>query len=167
MSPAAAAASSRRSRSPARWLLAIDSPALLVLRRPPPTVSLTGTQDELRRNLVANLETQSFERSNEVSEHPDGSARAEIVELNGRRIVRATMQPGWRWSVHGRPTAGTDSCEVEHIGYLTQGRLAVLMDDGNQIEIGAGEAYHVPPGHDAWVVGDEAVVNVDFSALAS
>jgi quercetin dioxygenase-like cupin family protein len=115
---------------------------------------------------VANLEAQSFDRSDEVSEHPDGSARAEIVELNGKKVGRATMQPGWRWSVHGRPAAGTDSCEVEHIGYVIQGRLAVQMDDGTQIEIGPGEAYHVPPGHDAWVVGDEAVVNVDFAGLA-
>ena len=115
---------------------------------------------------MANVEVRSFERSDEVNEHPDGIARAEMVELNGKRVGRATMQPGWRWSVHMRPAAGTDSCEVEHIGYVVQGRLAVVMDDGTEIEIGPGEAYHVPPGHDAWVVGDEAVVHVDFAGLA-
>lgn len=115
---------------------------------------------------MASLVTESFDSSDEVNEYPDAMGRVEIVELNGKKVGRATMQPGWRWSVHGRPAAGTDSCEVEHIGYVVQGRLTVLMDDGTQIEIGPGDAYHVPPGHDAWVVGDEAVVHLDFGGLA-
>lgn len=116
---------------------------------------------------MADLVVGRFDQAEEVHEQGDGRARAEFVDLNGKKVGRARMEPGWRWSVHGKPQAGTDSCEVEHIGYVVQGRLAVRMDDGTEVEIGPGAAYHVPPGHDAWVVGNEAVVHVDFSALVT
>ena len=78
-------------------------------------------------------------------------------------ISRATLQPGWRWSSDVKPIAGTESCMVPHKGTGISGRLHIVMDDGTEIEIGAGDAHDIPPGHDAWVVGDEAYVGIDFS----
>jgi quercetin dioxygenase-like cupin family protein len=114
---------------------------------------------------VAQPVARSFEGADEVVERPDGKGRGEVVELNGKRIARITAEPGWRWSTHVKPEAGTESCENEHLGYMIRGRLAIRMDDGSELEVRPGEAYHVPPGHDAWVVGDESAVSIDFSSL--
>jgi hypothetical protein len=78
-------------------------------------------------------------------------------------VSRATMESGWRWSSDVKPITGTDSCMVHHKGYAVTGRLHVLMDDGSEIEVGPGDAHDIPPGHDAWVVGDEPYVGIDFS----
>ena len=90
-----------------------------------------------------------------------------MVTLAGTTIVRATYRPGWRWSTDVKPAAGTDSCQVAHASYVSSGRLAVQMDDGTQAEFGPGDAAVVGPGHDAWVVGDEACVLIDFAAAGS
>ncbi|MGH2850845.1 MAG: cupin domain-containing protein [Solirubrobacteraceae bacterium] len=108
---------------------------------------------------------RSFERPDEVVEAPSGAGRGEMVEVNGRRVGRLTAEPGWRLSTHVKPDVGTESCENEHVGYLIGGRMAFRMDDGSEFEVGPGEVYNVPPGHDAWVVGDEPAITVDFSSL--
>lgn len=76
--------------------------------------------------------------------------------------MRLVTNPGWQWSRSIKPIVQTESCQVHHIGYLVSGALRVKMDDGSEIEFGAGDAYNIPPGHDAWVVGDEPAVSVDF-----
>lgn len=86
----------------------------------------------------------------------------EIVHLPGMSIGRATFAPGWRWSTDVKPRAGTDSCQLHHTSYVVSGRFAVRTDDGDEVELGPGDAHVVGPGHDAWVVGDETCVTIDF-----
>jgi quercetin dioxygenase-like cupin family protein len=100
-----------------------------------------------------------FESPDEVREFTEGTGRVELVDLNGNAVGRGTFEPGWRWSVNVKPIAGTDSCQVEH------GRMALRMDDGTEHEFGPGDAFHMPPGHDAWIVGDEPCVLLDFGGL--
>ena len=85
-----------------------------------------------------------------------------LVHLTGATIGRAVLRPGWRWSTDMKPVVGTDSCQASHVAYVVSGRFHVRMDDGTELELGAGDAHVVGPGHDAWVVGDEPCVTVDF-----
>jgi hypothetical protein len=114
---------------------------------------------------MAELAGKRFEDADEVREFTDGMGRMEVVNLNGHAVGRSTFEPGWRWSTNVRPIAGTDSCQVEHIGYVLQGRVALRMDDGTEREFGPGDTFHMPPGHDAWTVGDERCVVVDFGGV--
>jgi quercetin dioxygenase-like cupin family protein len=91
--------------------------------------------------------------------------KVEVVHLSGGDAGLGTFEPGWRWSEHVKPLAGTDSCQVAHVGYVLQGRMNVAMDDGTNVEIAAGDFFTLPAGHDAWIVGDEACVMVDFGGL--
>jgi hypothetical protein len=86
-----------------------------------------------------------------------------VCQVGPVTVSRASYQPGWRWSQSVKPVVGTDSCQVEHKGYVVSGRIHVAMDDGTEADLGAGDAYHISPGHDAWVIGDELWVAVDFS----
>lgn len=88
------------------------------------------------------------------------------VNLGSASIVRAVHEPGWRWSTHLKPAVGTDWCQRTHVGYMVSGRERVLFEDGTEFDLRPGDAYVVPPGHDAWVVGDERVVTVNFSGQA-
>ena len=108
-----------------------------------------------RRNLDSPDETRTFE-----------NGKAEVVKLGDFSASRLVLEPGWRWSENVKPIAGTDSCQVLHTGYHVSGRLHVRLDDGTEAECGPGDAYVIPPGHDAWVVGDEPVVSVDVSRRA-
>ena len=95
----------------------------------------------------------------EVREFPKG--KLEIAKLGDAVIGRATFQPGWKWSESVKPIAGTDSCQNHHVGYCVSGQMLVKLDDGTEIETGAGDAYDFPPGHDGWVVGNEPCIMVD------
>jgi hypothetical protein len=102
--------------------------------------------------------------------HPDerrtfDKGTLELAKLGGVTFGRATLQPGWRWSTCVKPIAKTNSCEAPHLQYHVSGRLHVVMDDGAEAEFGPGEVSSIPPGHDAWVVGDEPVVIVDISGM--
>ncbi len=110
----------------------------------------------IRMSLDAPEETRPFE---------DGMGKLELVNLEAGPVGRATFQPGWRWSEHVKPIAGTDSCQVDHIGYVLKGHMALKMDDGAEREFGPGDTFHMPPGHDAWIVGDETCVLLDFGGL--
>ena len=107
-------------------------------------------------------ETQhrSFQAPDETREFPHG--KAEILTIDGAQLGRLTLQPGWRWSNDVKPIAGTPSCEAPHFQYHVSGRLAVRMDDGTEFIAGPGDVTSLPRGHDAWVVGDEPVVVVDW-----
>lgn len=89
--------------------------------------------------------------------------RMDVIELGSLVLGRARFEPGWRWSEHVRPVAGTPSCQVRHVGYVLAGRLAIRMDDGVEGIAGVGDAFVVPPWHDGWVVGDEACVMLDWA----
>ena len=109
---------------------------------------------------MAQLERKSLDQPEETRPIDDGTV--EIVELDGATVMRTTFEPGWRWSKSVKPLAGTDSCQTHHVDYAISGRMHVVMDDGTELEIGPGDAMQIPPGHDAWVVGDEPYVGVDF-----
>ena len=101
-------------------------------------------------------------------EHPDEvrtfeKGRFEVVRLGGLTLGRATYQPGWKWSVHVAPTAGTPLCGVEHIGLVVSGRATAAFADGRVVELAPGDLFHIPPTpHDSWVVGDEPYVSLHF-----
>jgi quercetin dioxygenase-like cupin family protein len=106
------------------------------------------------------LETllKTFDAPDEVRVFEKG--RLELLRLGPMVIGRATYEPGWKWSQHVGPTAGTPLCEVEHVGVVLTGRAAVRMRDGTERILEAGAAFYVPPGHDSWVVGDERYVSL-------
>jgi hypothetical protein len=93
---------------------------------------------------------------------PFTHGRAEIVTLGGSSIGRLILEPGWRWSNDVKPIAKTPSCEAPHFQYHVSGQLAIRMDDGTEFVAGPGDLTSLPSGHDAWVIGDEPVVLVDF-----
>lgn len=114
---------------------------------------------------MAGLENRDFSAPDETRT-PDKTT-VELVNVAGGQIGRYTFQPGWRWSECIRPVAGTDSCQVEHIGYAVSGTLHVTHDDGTEGDVVAGQVYRIAPGHDAWNDGREPAVFVEFQGAAS
>ena len=108
-------------------------------------------------------ELKSFNKPDEVRAFPKG--KVELVKIGGTMIGRAILEPGWRWSTSVQPLAKTKSCEASHFQYHLSGTLKVLMDDGTELECKAGDVALLPIGHDAWVVGNEPVVVVDFQGM--
>ena len=104
-------------------------------------------------------------------ETPDGSdvflddSRRGRITLATVVVGRGVYRPGWRWSVHVQPMTGHES--EDHVGYVISGRMVILGPDGLEVAVGPGDAFEAPPGHDAWVVGDEPCVAVDFAARSS
>jgi len=113
---------------------------------------------------MPSTEVKSFDSPEETRAF-EGKGQVEVVNVAGRPVGRGTFEPGWRWSENVKPIAGTDSCQVAHVGYCVSGRMTVFMDDGSEGEITAGKAFAIPPGHDAEVVGDEACVLIDFGEI--
>ncbi len=114
---------------------------------------------------MAGLLKKSFHAPDETRT-PD-KTEIHVVDLGGVRAAHVTFEPGWRWSECIRPVAGTDSCQMHHEGTIVQGRMHVQHDDGTEMEIGPGDAYVINPGHDAWVLGDEAVIAFEFDSSAA
>jgi hypothetical protein len=110
--------------------------------------------------LRQETERVSFGAPSEVREFPHG--RVELVSIGGAEVGRLVLEPGWRWSNDVKPIAGTDSCEAPHFQYHVSGRLAIRMDDGTEFVAEPGDITSLPSGHDAWVVGDEPAVVVDW-----
>jgi hypothetical protein len=108
-------------------------------------------------------ELKSFSKPDEVREFPLG--KVELINVGGAMIGRATFQPGWKWSTHVMPLAKTKSCEAPHYQYHVSGILHIVMDDGTILECRPGDISLLPEGHDAWVVGDEPAVVVDFQGM--
>jgi quercetin dioxygenase-like cupin family protein len=106
------------------------------------------------------LRLERFDSPDDVREFERG--RFELIRIGGMTVGRATYEPGWKWSEHVGPTAGTESCQVEHVGLVISGQAAVRMDDGTERVMAPGDLFHVPPGHDSWVVGDEPYVSLHF-----
>lgn len=109
---------------------------------------------------MGKLQRKRVDQPDEVRTYSGGSI--EVFEMDDFVIGRLVMQPGWRWSVNVQPIAGTERCAYHHLGYTISGRAGIRMTDGSEIEIGPNDIYEIPPGHDAWVIGDEPWVSIDF-----
>ena len=109
---------------------------------------------------MASAEHKAFGSPDEV--RPFEKGKAELLNMGGGVIGKLTLQPGWRWSEHVKPIAGTEWCEAPHFQYHVSGTLHVVMADGTEFDAKAGDVTALPSGHDAWVVGDEPVVVVDW-----
>ncbi len=112
---------------------------------------------------MARLQRRRFTEPSDVRTFPHG--HVDVVEMDDHVVGQMVYEPGWRWSTDVKPIAGTDACQYHHLGYTVSGRLRVQMPDGTELEIGPREVFEIPPGHDAWVVGDEPWVSVDFEAM--
>jgi hypothetical protein len=108
-------------------------------------------------------EHKSFTKPEEVREFALG--KVELINLNGATLGRATLQPGWRWSTSLKESSKTKSCEAPHYQYHVKGTLRIMMDDGTTFDCKAGDVSSLPMGHDAWVVGNEEVVVIDFQGM--
>jgi quercetin dioxygenase-like cupin family protein len=118
--------------------------------------------------LTARLERKSFDAPDEVRT-PYQKGRIEVLKVGDAQTwdaKRVTVQPGWRFSIHTAPVVGTELCEVYHIKLFLQGRFAVRMKDGTEMEFQSGEIGIIDPGHDAWVVGNEPCVFIDLAEVA-
>jgi hypothetical protein len=111
------------------------------------------------------VEKRSFDSPDETRT-PD-KTRSDIVHMGATAAARLTLDPGWRWSDCVKPVAGTESCQHKHVGVAHSGRMRVTHEDGTVVEIGAGEAYVIEPGHDAEVLGDEPFVGFEFEQKAA
>jgi hypothetical protein len=112
-------------------------------------------------STTASAYKKSIATPDEVREFPNG--RLEVVNVGDLVFARMTVQPGWSWSSSVKPLAQTDSCEFPHETYVLSGALHVKMDDGTELDLTAGDVAVIGPGHDAWVVGDEPCVLIDFA----
>ena len=110
------------------------------------------------------LQKKSFQSADEVRPMAD-KGRVEILKIGDGVVGKATFVPGWRWSEHVKPIAGTDSCQAAHFGYVLSGYQKVVMDDGSELDFGPGDVVAIPPGHDGWVVGNEPCVVLDFAGM--
>ena len=116
---------------------------------------MQGLQTQIeRKNLAKPDEKRAFDKG-----------QLELASLGGVTFGRATLQPGWKWSTCVKPIAKTKSCEAPHLQYHISGRLHVVMDDGTTADFGPGDVSSIPPGHDAWVVGNEPVVVIDITGM--
>jgi hypothetical protein len=114
-------------------------------------------------SVAEKAEVKSFNQPEEVRRFPKG--KVELVKIGGAMIGRAVFEPGWKWSTSVQPLVKTKSCEAPHYQYHVAGTLKVIMDDGSEFECKPGDVSLFPTGHDAWVVGNETVVVVDFQGM--
>lgn len=103
--------------------------------------------------------------SDEVRKFPNG--QIEITNFGGETVGRATFNPGWKWSKDVKPIAGTELCQAPHFGYQVSGTMHIVMADGTEVDMGPGDIAVIPPGHDAWVVGNEPVVLIDWHGASN
>ncbi len=111
-------------------------------------------------------EAKALDTSTETA-HRVGNAELAVASVGETTITREVMKPGWRWSNDVKPIVGTDLCRALHQLFVVSGRLHFVMEDGGELEVRTGDAAVIPPGHDAWVVGDEPCEIVDFSPTYS
>ena len=108
------------------------------------------------KNVGAADETRTF-----------GHGQMDIVNIGGGTVGRARFEPGWKWSQDVKPIAGTDLCQAPHFMYQISGHMHIVMADASEFEMGPGDVAVIPPGHDAWVVGDEPVEAVDWGGATN
>jgi hypothetical protein len=114
---------------------------------------------------MAGVQAVDFDSADETRT-PD-KTRVDVVRLGDMTAARMTFEPGWKWSECVKPVAGTESCQVRHVGVAQSGTIHISHEDGTETDIGPGDAYVIEPGHDAWVVGDERFVGLEFESRAA
>lgn len=107
------------------------------------------------------MQKKSFTSPDETKNLP--KTKQEILNMEDNTLTRITFDPGWKWSVDIKPVAGTDTCQAHHLLYGISGQLKTVMTDGTEAEMGPGDVVDIPPGHDAWVVGDSPFVALDIT----
>ena len=117
-----------------------------------------------RKLLDQPVSKKNISEPDEVKNTPGG--KLQLITIGGFTIGLRTLQPGWKWSVSMKPMAGTETCQVRHIGYVISGRMHFSMDDATQLGVGPGDGFDVRGGHDAWTVGDEPFVFIDLITAA-
>jgi mannose-6-phosphate isomerase-like protein (cupin superfamily) len=123
--------------------------------------NFSGVEGKVRE--MKKMEAKSMNRPDEVRSFDKG--KVELVKIGGATVGRAIFQPGWKWSESVKPLVKTKSCEAPHFQYHVSGTLRVKMDDGTEVDLKAGDVSLLPNGHDAWVVGNEPAVVVDFQGM--
>lgn len=114
---------------------------------------------------MSKIQKKSLSQPEEIRSFEKG--KVELVTLGGVTFGRATFQPGWKWSTSVKPLVKTESCQAPHLQYHVSGRLHVVMDDGSEKEFVPGDVSLIPPGHDAWVVGEDPVLVIDISGMVN
>jgi hypothetical protein len=114
---------------------------------------------------MAGIESRDFESPGET--RTPEKTQVNVVRMGDTTAARFTFEPGWKWSECIKPVAGTDSCQARHVGVVSSGSIHVVHDDGTELDLSAGDAYVIEPGHDAWVVGDDAFVGFEFESKAA
>jgi hypothetical protein len=117
----------------------------------------------MKLEIMEKAELKNFGTPDEVREFPKG--RLELIKIGGATIGRATFEPGWRWAESVQPIVKTRSCEAPHFQYHISGILRIRMDDGIEFDCKPGDVSLLPSGHDAWTVGEQAAVVVDFQGM--
>jgi class 3 adenylate cyclase len=112
---------------------------------------------------MAEALSKNFENPDDVVEFP--LIRTRIIELGDLTVGELVSEPGWRWSVHVRPTVGGEWCQARHVGFIISGTLGVDFSDGTHAKFGPGDVFDIPPGHDGFTVGDEPCVNVEWTGI--
>ncbi len=113
--------------------------------------------------LMARERAKNFEQPDETIELP--LLTAKIVEVGDFTVGHIVHQPGWRWSTHVQPSVGGEWCQARHVGLVLSGRVVIVLKDGTELQLGPNDVVDIPPGHDAWVVGDEPFVQLEWTGL--
>jgi mannose-6-phosphate isomerase-like protein (cupin superfamily) len=114
---------------------------------------------------MAGIQTLDFDSPDET--RTPEKTRVDVVKTGDTTVARMTFEPGWKWSECVKPVAGTESCQLRHVGVVGSGQLVVKHEDGTELELSAGDAYVIEPGHDAWVNGEEPFVGYEFESRAA
>jgi mannose-6-phosphate isomerase-like protein (cupin superfamily) len=114
--------------------------------------------------MLPMFESRNLADPDEEMEFPNGAAA--VVTVGGKKILRVTFDPGFRWTNDMSPTAGTEKCQLRHVFHVLSGRMGLRLPDGTEREVKAGDVVAVAPGHDSWTIGDGPVVFVDFDPFA-
>lgn len=118
----------------------------------------------MKTSTLQHTGTKSFETPEET--RPFDKGKVELITVDGRTIGRATFEPGWKWSACVGPVAKTATCQCAHYGIQLTGTMHIVPEHGDEYDILAGDVFSLPAGHEAWVVGDEPVVCIDFQGMA-
>jgi hypothetical protein len=114
---------------------------------------------------MAGVHTLNFDSPDET--RTPEKTRVQLVRVGGTTVGRLTLEPGWKWSECIKPVVGTDSCQVRHVGIVQSGNMHIVHEDGTEADLGPGETYVIEPGHEAWVVGDDAFVALEFESRSA
>jgi mannose-6-phosphate isomerase-like protein (cupin superfamily) len=120
----------------------------------------------MAHQMQMELTAKRFEAPDETRTFLNDMGHADIVRIGERTASRSVFMPGWQWSQHVKPIAQTESCEVFHLGMVVSGRMRVIMDGGETLDLTPGDVFEIPPHHDAETIGDEACMMIDFGDMA-